>query len=248
VQRASFVRGFPERFTLTVEGFLAHADALFHLSPARHIILTDIGDRLPELANSPYLGRIRTLEFRTFAAHDVRALLRSAYLGRLTGLILRFGKVEDTDAAALAATPTLAGLQVLDLYGCGLGPAGVQSLAASPHLAGLRDLVLGGNEEVGDEGADALASPDTQLTHLTSLHLSFAGVSDTGAQALAVSPALAGLRSLDLGYNEIGASGARALADSPHLRSLMHLGLRGNPISRRARQTLSAQQQGRIRF
>jgi uncharacterized protein (TIGR02996 family) len=248
VQRARFVRGFPERVTLTGEEFLAHADAVFRRAPVRHVILTEVAGRLPQLTDSPHLGRAGTLEFRTFAGLDVRTLVGSPHLGRLTGLILRYGCVEDEGAAALADAPALARLTTLDLYACGLGPGGVRAIAASPWLAGLTDLVLGGNEEAGDEGALALAGAGSRLSRLTRLHLSFAGVRDAGARALAASPALAGLRALDLGYNAVGAAGARALADSPHLRSLTQLVLRGNPLGRRARQALATRLAGRIRF
>jgi uncharacterized protein (TIGR02996 family) len=245
VQRARFVRGFPERVTLLAEGFLRHAGAVFRLAPVRHLILTEAAGHLPRVADSPYLERVQALEFRTFAGQDLRTLARSPHLGRLTRLILRYAGLEDEDAAALAATPSLAGLTALDLYGCILGPVGIQAIATSVHLARLTELALGDHEGIGDAGAEALASANTRLSRL---HLSFAGISDAGARALAASPALAVLQGLDLGYNAIGAAGARALAGSPHLQALTHLSLRGNPIGRGARQTLAARLGGRIRF
>src|SRR5579872_1801348 len=63
VQRARFVRGFPERITVMAEDFLGHGRKLFRLTPVRHVILTEIGDHLPALADSPLLGRIEALEF-----------------------------------------------------------------------------------------------------------------------------------------------------------------------------------------
>jgi uncharacterized protein (TIGR02996 family) len=248
VRRARFVRGFPQRVTLPAEWFLAHAADLFRLAPVRHLILTEVGDHLPRLAESRHLGRAPTLEFRTLAGQDVSELVRSPHLRRVTELILRYAYLEDEGAVTLAAASELAGLTALDLYGWGLSPAGVRALAASPHLANLTDLVLGCNEQLGDAGAEALVGPDTRLSRPTRLHLSFAGISDAGAATLAASSALAGLRALDLSYNAIGAAGARALIDSPHLRSLTHLGLRGNPIARRTRQTLAGLAAGRVRF
>jgi uncharacterized protein (TIGR02996 family) len=248
VRRARFFRGFPERVTLTAESFLAHADTLFGRAPARHLILTEVGGFLPQVADSPHLDRVRVLEFRTFGGQKIRTLVRSPHLGRLTGLVLRFAGLEDKGAAVLAAAPTLARLTTLDLYGNNLGPAGVRSITSSPHLAGLTELVLGDNEEVGDTGPEELAGLHARLSGLTRLHLSYTGLGDDGARALADAPHLAGLRVLDLGHNRIGAAGARALADSPHLKGLTYLGLRGNPLGRRARQTLAGQHAGRVRL
>jgi uncharacterized protein (TIGR02996 family) len=246
VQRARFVRGFAERVTLTAEQFLAHADALFRLTPVRHLILIDVGKHLRRLAGLPHLGKVHTLEFRTFAGKDLRTLVRSGHLGRLNALILRYGGVDDDSAVVLAGASALARLQVLDLYGCAVGAAGIQAIAASPHLAGLTDFVLGDWVAIGDAGAEALADPGSRLKHLARLHLSFAGISDVGAEALAAAPTLAGLRTLDLGYNHIGAAGARALANSPYLQALTHLGLRGNLIRGPARQTLATRLAGRV--
>jgi uncharacterized protein (TIGR02996 family) len=248
VRRARFVRGFPERVTLTAGSFLAHADTLFRRAPVRHLILTEVGKLLPQIADSPHLDHVRVLEFRTFWGQKIRALVRSPHLGNLTELILRFSGLEDRDADVLADAPRLARLRVLDLYGCALGPTGVRAIATSPHLAGLTELVLGDNEEVGDAGAAALDGLSSRLSSLARLHLSYTRLSNVGARALAGSPCLPGLRILDVGYNLISATGARALADSPHLKGLTCLVLRGNPISRRAGQALVERQGKRVRL
>jgi uncharacterized protein (TIGR02996 family) len=138
VQRARFQRGFAERVTLTTDAFLLHAATLFRLTPVRHVILTQVDTHhLPQLAGLPHLGRVQTLEFRTFTSRKIAVLLRSPYLGQLTGLILRYGGLEDADVAALAKAPTLARLTALDLYGCAVGAAGIEAIAASLYLAGL---------------------------------------------------------------------------------------------------------------
>jgi uncharacterized protein (TIGR02996 family) len=247
VRRARFVRGFPERVTLTAESFLAHADTLFRRAPVRHLILTEVGKLLPQIADSPHLDRVRMLEFRTFSGQEIGTLVRSPHLRGLTGLILRFGGLEDEDAAVLAAAPTLARLTTLDLYGSLLEPEGVQAIAASPYLGGLTDLVLGDNA-LGDAGAEALTGPDSRLTGLTRLHLSYAGLGDRGARALARSPHLSELHILDLGYNQVSGTGARTLAESPHLKAMTCLTLRGNPISRLAGRRLVQRQGKRVRI
>ena len=75
----------------------------------------------------------------------------------MTTLILRFGGVEDKGADILAKAPTLARLRALDLYASGLSSDGLRAITSSPHLAGLTDLVVGCNEEIGDQGATVLA-------------------------------------------------------------------------------------------
>jgi uncharacterized protein (TIGR02996 family) len=248
VRRAGFRRGFPERVTLTGEDFLAHAGTLFRLAPVRHLIFTEVGNLLPRVMDSPHLARVRVLDSRTFAGQKVRTLVRSPHLGGLQGLVLRFAGLDDGDAAALAAAPKLAGLKLLDLYGSNIGAAGAMMLAGSVHLGELTDLVLGDNQEVGDVGAALLAGPEMRLSGLTRLHLSFTGIGNVGARALADSPHLPNLRFLDLGFNDIGSPGALALVGSPHRKGLVYLGLRGNPLTRGVRQDLAEEAGGRVRI
>ena len=46
-------------------------------------------------------------------------------------------RIGDAGAQALAASPHLAGLTTLDLYGNRIGEAGARALAASPYLKGV---------------------------------------------------------------------------------------------------------------
>jgi hypothetical protein len=50
---------------------------------------------------------------------------------------LRDNSIGDAGAQALAASPHLAGLTTLDLYGNRIGEAGARTLAASPYLKGV---------------------------------------------------------------------------------------------------------------
>jgi uncharacterized protein (TIGR02996 family) len=101
VRRARFVRGFPERVTLTAESFLAHADTLFRRAPVRHLILTEVGKLLPQIADSPHLAHVRVLEFRTFGGQKIRALADSPHLKGLTCLVLRGNPISRRAAQAL---------------------------------------------------------------------------------------------------------------------------------------------------
>jgi uncharacterized protein (TIGR02996 family) len=248
VRRAGFRRGFPERVTLTAQDFLEHGDTLFRRAPVRHLILTEVGKLLPRVMDSPHLARIQVLDFRTFGGQKVRPLVRSPHLGGLTGLVLRFAGLDDSDAAALAAAPKLASVKLLDLYGSNISAAGAMMLARSAHLGGLTDLVLGDNQEVGDVGAALLAGPETRLSGLARLHLSFTGIGNAGARSLADSPHLPNLRFLDLGFNHIGSPGARALVGSPHRKGLVYLGLRGNPLGRGVHKALAEEAGARVQL
>src|SRR5262245_5295612 len=184
---------------------------------------------------------LRRLEVR---AADVEGLLDQPWLVHLTALEIQLS-IRDEEAAALAASPRLAGLSVLDLQENRIGDAGAAALAASPHLAGLSSLNLGFNW-VGDEGVAALAA-SPHPAGLSSPEPSGNSIGDEGAAALAASPHLARLSYLDLGRpglnrqaNRIGAKGAAALAASPHLAGLSWLKLLGNDIGAEGAAALAA--------
>lgn len=99
----------------------------------------------------------------------------------------------------------------------------VQRLANCRHLERLTELDLSYNG-IGDAGAAALAS-SPHLYNLTTLNLGFNNISAVGAVQLARSQHLYGLTSLNLRCNDIGAAGAMALADSEQLRKLSMLEL-----------------------
>ncbi|NOT02643.1 MAG: hypothetical protein HOP29_18715 [Phycisphaerales bacterium] len=103
----------------------------------------------------------------------------------------------------------LTGLTTLDLGNNNIGDEGAKALAT---LTGLTTLHLGDNN-IGAEGAKALAT----LTGLTTLHLGDNNIGAEGAKALAT---LTGLTTLHLGGNNIGAEGAKALATLTGLTTL----------------------------
>ena len=96
----------------------------------------------------------------------------------------------------------------------------VESLEGLEHAATLLpgclfSLYLGSNE-IGDEGARALAQSE-HLASLTQLYLGYNGIGEEGARALAQSPHLCSLTYLSLDDNEMGEEGKRALSESVHL-------------------------------
>jgi Ran GTPase-activating protein (RanGAP) involved in mRNA processing and transport len=128
-----------EGVTVDAVEFLVVAEALFQAAPhIQHLRLRirydvrgmGLPDVLQELASSPYLARLTTLD-------------------------LSDNWINDTGAAVLSASPVLAHLSTLDLSLNRIGDAGAEALAASPHLRQLTWLVLR-NNPIGDRGEQAL--------------------------------------------------------------------------------------------
>jgi uncharacterized protein (TIGR02996 family) len=248
VQRARFVRGFVERVTLLPEGFIQRGEELFRLAPVRHVIITDAGEQLSAIAGCPWLASVETLECRTLAgATTIEPLFASGHLTGLTGLILRFGGIDDSDAPVLAAQPCLARLTTLDLYGCGFGWEGLAALVRSQYLTGVTTLVLNDNDNLDENAAEAFSGSDVRMTGLTTLCLGFTRIGDEGGRGLATSPHLSNLRTLDVNNCGIGPEGAQALVESPILQGLTLLDLRGNALSAGVRKRLRARVGDRVK-
>lgn len=111
-------------------------------------------------------------------------------------------------AAALAGSPHLTGLTLLDLSGNELEPEGAAALAKA-GFGDLRTLILARNG-VGDDGAAALAR--AALPALRALDLSGNFIRDAGLTAFAAATGLPGLAELNLNDNRIGSAGAAALS------------------------------------
>jgi uncharacterized protein (TIGR02996 family) len=192
-----------------------------------------------------------------------RFLCQAEALFDLTPLrYLRLGGLT-TQAAELAACPSVEWLHTLDVIDHGLGTAGMQALAVSPFLKRQSGLGLY-NNEVGDAGAAALAEArwlpglrylelgQNGLTALGAaalvdapcpfrplrLGLSSNPIGDPGAQGLATSPALSETVGLDLHGCGLGPAGVAALLGSPHLGALRYLGLGGNALGPGQREAL----------
>jgi uncharacterized protein (TIGR02996 family) len=258
VTEPHFARGFVERASLGTRQFLTHAPKLFALTPLREVKLLRLSqtrDGAAELADCPYLGRLRGLDFANSAVGDDRlaTVLRSPHVAGLTTLRLagtgagdavmaalrgearRNVRVLDLASnylgarlAALLAPGPLAALESLGVSDNGLTAADVRRMARWPALATLRDLSLANNViRVG--GAERLAiSP--HLRRLTRLDLRNCAIGVRGTRALAGTAALAGLRALDMSGNACRVSGLRALIDSPHFPALTRLNLGGNGL------------------
>ncbi|MEQ8791217.1 MAG: TIGR02996 domain-containing protein [Pirellulaceae bacterium] len=192
----TFRRGFVERIKLSGDSFLQHAEQLTRAFPLREVVLTGPIDAVERLAALPALAGIRHLGFeRSWLAHGAEALGRS---------------------------PHLAALETLDLRNNGIGAATLRDLAHSSCLPALRQLLLGRNRGLGDDGVRLLAAAPL-MRRLRGLDWSGCGVGDAGARTLATCRCLSGLDWLDLTENSISLAGFDMLLASPYRRNRMSL-------------------------
>jgi uncharacterized protein (TIGR02996 family) len=229
-----FRRGFVEDVTLSAEAFASpRGAALFAAFPLR-VVRLRLDRRLRDLREAAFLGtwrhlaRVELLDFSDCGLRDgdVRDLLASPHLTRLTGLVLSHNELEGPAVQDLAESGVLARLTMLGLNkNRGLGVRATRALAQSPASAALRVLQLS-HTNVGLNGLrDLLVSP--HLTSLTTLHsaaIGYYGVAGTPAASLAGAPVLARLTDLDLG-GFAGSGGMSELLTSPVLGRLTRLRL-----------------------
>jgi uncharacterized protein (TIGR02996 family) len=136
---------------------------------------------------------------------------------------------------ALARSPHLSGLRVLDLHqssftiGSTRGDVIVGTVGELANVTALESLALGGSE-IGPEGVRNLAG-SPHVAKLRALDLYHNPIGAGGTRHLAESPNLANLLALDVALTEIGDAGVEALASSPHLADLTHLNLRNHGLS-----------------
>jgi uncharacterized protein (TIGR02996 family) len=174
----AFRRGFVEVLMLDAETFLRCASELLQMTPLRHLLLVRAGTHVAALAALGELATIESLRFTDYYVDPVNA----------------------AGARALAASPSLGRLAVINLFRNNIEDEGLEALAHSPGLVKLRHLNVIEN-----------------------------GITDPSARALASSPLLARLQSLSLENNFITRAGEQALLSSPYLRPGTVITLAGNP-------------------
>jgi uncharacterized protein (TIGR02996 family) len=180
-------RGFVDEVRTDAATLLEHHETLFGRAPIRRVTLWGVeAGHVEELVASGILGRLVNLSLhgepgeegaRALAGAPALAAIRKLNLARCdlgdegvaalvasphlacTQLTLRENAITDDGAQALADAPALAGCRALFLARNALGDDGVRALAGSPYLANLEQLGLGGNEDIGEEGFQALLAP-----------------------------------------------------------------------------------------
>lgn len=128
---------------------------------------------------------------------------------------------------------------VCDFGGRNMGTSGAKVLAEALQTSGTRHLNLE-NNDIGDEGGEALGASLKTNDSLHKLFLQANTIGDSGAQALADGlKRNSSLQCLVLEQNSIGARGGEALAESLESNdTLLQLTLRGNSIGSRGAQAI----------
>ncbi|HST83774.1 MAG TPA: TIGR02996 domain-containing protein, partial [Kineosporiaceae bacterium] len=117
VTECIFHRGLIGEVTLPADRFLEVAPALFAAAPIQHLNLTAPTTQLTRLLSAPYLDRLVSLGLDGWGLDDddARALADAAGLRHLSWLGLGRNGIGQAGVDALAASPWLADLDVLDL-------------------------------------------------------------------------------------------------------------------------------------
>jgi uncharacterized protein (TIGR02996 family) len=114
-----FHRGFIGEVTLPLDRFLDVAPALFAAAPIQHVNLTKPRTRWLELLRSPHLPRLISLALSRLDLddNDAKIVASAEGLRTLRYLSLSKNRIDRDGVEALAASPWLARLDVLDLSG-----------------------------------------------------------------------------------------------------------------------------------
>ncbi len=274
--QSNFRRGFPEGVRVdSIAAFLKNAAKVFRLAPILHLEIDARHEKaildtaIAPLADSPWLSRLRSLEILLgrMGPAAARRLGESPHAQGLHRLSLPFGGIGRAGVQALVATPLFPRLRELDLQNsdyadlagpafalalrdfngpCALqklnlcsnrmGPRDVENLAACAALASLTSLDVSqcsDGREFRQSGMQALArSP--YLAGLRELRLAQTEPTARGVRELVTSTTLTNLRSLDLGSNHLGPQAGTLLARAENLAGLVCLRLNGNKVGDRA--------------
>jgi uncharacterized protein (TIGR02996 family) len=151
---------------------------------------------------------------------------------------LRLHQFFPNHAARLADSQYTRGIRVLDLNdGNNVGNNGAEAIAASANLSELKTLKLRGNS-IGPAGVRAIAH-SSYIRGLKRLRLERNELYDDGLRFIAASQALRELSQLDLERTLTGDEGVAILARSKHLTGLRLLDLGNNRITDKGVQSLS---------
>jgi uncharacterized protein (TIGR02996 family) len=221
VRHYKFRRGFVDWVHISARNFLEHGDALFRLAPIRGVTLNDVNPYLADLAASPLLGKLTSLDIKpefSWRQHDypetllddggVATLFRSPHLGRLKRLDLGWNNIGGAGLSAIAACEGMA-LTDLDLSHNQILGSDLSLLSFQT----LRYLALNNNHLRGDETLAVLRAETAPGRPLEVLHLESVELTDPGLEALTRS----NLTHLFVDGNRFSVDGLRVFAGSPPL-------------------------------
>lgn len=125
VRLPTFIRGFVEHVIVAGDRYLSVADELYRRAPVRHLVLSEVGDRVIDIAQDPHLAQLTLL-----------------------GLANTSGKrpIGDAGLAAIAASPHLRQVRVLDVSHQRISEHGLEALCMSRALPSLVYVNLVGNQ------------------------------------------------------------------------------------------------------
>ena len=210
-QGLGFARGFPASWTTTANRFIQKAAELTSAVPIQHARLTNLRDSVDALARCPALANLVSLDLSDegLPPDALRVLIATQHLGKLRRLCYRNGQLTNEKAIDLARAEWLSGVRELDLHGNSIRSEGFEALAASPHLGSVELLDLG-HSSVGPRARAGGTAGDNSLRgQMRKLCLSdLSGPRCRPPKRLAGgSDRLDSLSSLDLAYNSLGLAG-----------------------------------------
>jgi len=175
-------RGFVEGVGMPASAFLNQAASLFRSTPLRELKLYAALGHMPDVASSPFLQYLQTLDLERndLSNCELLALAQSPYLKQLKTLLLWHNQIGDEGVIALAAAE-LPCLDRLDLSRNLLTDEGIMAMARADWMKHVRLLDLTANQ-IGDQGALALAR--MPFDALTWLDLTKNPIGIVGQQAL----------------------------------------------------------------
>jgi uncharacterized protein (TIGR02996 family) len=236
--------GFLDAVKGTLKQLKAVGSKLFAAEPVTSVELTDASEDegyVESLLATRWLLRVRRLILRGAVGDDgfaqlcasrqaagLRALnVNGNELGadalaglggglpRCTRLVLSGNPFGDEGLAALRTWQHLPGIETLYLARCEISAGGLTALLRGGALPNLGKLCLSDNEELGDEGAAAIAAAAAALPRLRHLDVIGTGISEAGVRALAAA-GLPALRRIDARRNFLDDDAA---AGDPRVRA-----------------------------
>jgi uncharacterized protein (TIGR02996 family) len=121
----TFVRGFVESVVVEGERYLDIADALYQRAPVRHLVLSEVGDRVIDIARDPHLAQLASLTLANTSGKR---------------------PIGDAGLAAIAASPHLRDLRTLEVARQKISRGGLEALCMSKSLPSLVYVNLVGNQ------------------------------------------------------------------------------------------------------